>query len=163
MLESFLGWHWTILTISVLISFTVAFFHYEVLGFLTLKIAKIKKVRKIHVLFSMLALTSTHMVSILLYSFIYYIMINWLKVGNLVNIDVTSFDTTSMHDLIYYSITVYTSLGFGDIVPTGGMRILSGLETLNGLILVAWTASYAYLVMSKYWAAKHSKTGFNFK
>tara|TARA_Y100001960_G_scaffold324529_1_gene405109 strand:- start:823 stop:1311 length:489 start_codon:yes stop_codon:yes gene_type:complete len=152
-----------VLVISVLISFALTIFHYEVLGWLTTVIAKIKNVRKIHVLIAMLALTATHMISIGIYAIIYYVMINILEVGGILNTVHTHFDTTSFRDLIYYSITVYTSLGFGDLVPTGGLRVISGLETLNGLILVAWTASYSYLVMSKYWTFKNTSRKLHFK
>ena len=36
----------------------------------------------------------------------------------------------------------FTSLGFGDIVPTGAVRLLAGAECLNGLLLIGWSASY---------------------
>lgn len=165
-MESFLNWHATVLTFSVLVSFAIAIFHYEVLGYLTTKMTQIKNVKRKHVLFSMLTLTMTHMVSVLLYASIYHLMINILKMGTLINTVSAAgvtFDHTRFEDLIYYSITVYTSLGFGDVVPTGGMRIISGLETLNGLILVAWSASFSYLVMSKYWTFKHTKRKLTFK
>ena len=54
-------------------------------------------------------------------------------------------------DYVYYSFTVYTTLGFGDIVPRGMIRYLSGIESLTGLVLITWTASFLYLEMRKYW------------
>ncbi len=36
---------------------------------------------------------------------------------------------------------VYTSLGFGDIVPLSNGRLLVVVETLTGLVLIAWTAT----------------------
>lgn len=152
-----------ILLASTLISFAVAIFHYEILGGLTTAISQIKHVHRYHVLIAMLALTLTHLLSVLIYAGIYYIMINILHVGGILNTIGTHFDSSKFQDLIYYSITVYTSLGFGEIVPTGGMRVISGLETLNGLVLVAWTASYSYLVMSKYWSFKNTNRKYHFK
>lgn len=54
-------------------------------------------------------------------------------------------------DLFYFSAVTYTSTGYGDLVPTGNLRFLATIEALTGLIMVAWTASFAFLVMQKYW------------
>jgi hypothetical protein len=52
---------------------------------------------------------------------------------------------------MYFSAETYTSLGFGDVTPSGHMRLLIGLEALNGLLLIAWSASFAYLSMERFW------------
>ena len=52
-------------------------------------------------------------------------------------------------DLLYFSGSVYTSLGFGDILPVGICRLYSVVEAVNGLVLIAWTASYTFLQMQK--------------
>jgi hypothetical protein len=57
---------------------------------------------------------------------------------------------------IYFSIASYTTLGIGDIVPHGTLRLVSGVEALNGLILIAWSASFTYLVMERFWGEAHS-------
>jgi hypothetical protein len=54
-------------------------------------------------------------------------------------------------DYVYFSATTYTSLGFGDVYPAGDARLLAGVEALNGLLLIAWSASFTYLVMEKFW------------
>ncbi len=54
-------------------------------------------------------------------------------------------------DYLYYSMTSYTSLGLGDVAPTGHLRFLTGVESLNGLLLIAWSASYTYLAMGRLW------------
>ena len=55
-------------------------------------------------------------------------------------------------DLFYFSGSVYTSLGFGDIVPVGNWRGLAIAEAVTGLVLIAWTASFTYFEMSANWA-----------
>ena len=59
---------------------------------------------------------------------------------------------TSPDEYFYFAIASYTSLGIGDIVPHGHLRILVGVEALQGLVLIAWSASFTYLVMEKFWA-----------
>lgn len=54
----------------------------------------------------------------------------------------------------YYSAVTYTSLGFGDLTPTGALRFLSAVEVLTGVVLVAWTASFMFLVMQKAWGGE---------
>jgi hypothetical protein len=54
-------------------------------------------------------------------------------------------------DLLYFSATVYSSLGFGDVVPNGPMRQLVGIEAVTGLVLIAWTASFTFVKMEKFW------------
>ena len=54
-------------------------------------------------------------------------------------------------DCFYYSAVTYTSLGFGDIVPVGPLRLLPAIEALTGLVLIAWTASFAFLLMQRLW------------
>ena len=51
----------------------------------------------------------------------------------------------------YYSFVTYTTLGFGDIIPVGDIRFLTGLESLTGLVLITWTASFMFFEMQKYW------------
>lgn len=56
-------------------------------------------------------------------------------------------------DHFYFSIASYTTLGIGDILPQGDLRLLVGIEGLNGLVLVAWSASFTYLVMEHCWGS----------
>ena len=54
-------------------------------------------------------------------------------------------------DYFYYSAVTYTSLGFGDVIPVGPLRLLSAIEALTGLVLIAWTASFAFFLMQRLW------------
>ena len=48
-------------------------------------------------------------------------------------------------------IATYTSLGLGDIVPTGDVRMMTGAEALNGLVLIGWSVTYSFLAMEDFW------------
>lgn len=54
-------------------------------------------------------------------------------------------------DYLYFSAITYTSLGIGDIFPTGHLRFLTGVEALNGLLLIAWSASFLFAMMNRLW------------
>ncbi len=45
----------------------------------------------------------------------------------------------------YFSIETYTSLGLGDIYPTGELRMLAGFEVLTGLMMIGWSASFVFV------------------
>ncbi len=57
-------------------------------------------------------------------------------------------NATSFMDTFYFSLVNFTSLGLGDIYPTGHLRLLAGVESLNGFLLITTSASFIYLLMS---------------
>ena len=62
-----------------------------------------------------------------------------------------SHPSPTMLDVLYFSGSVYTSLGFGDIVPVQGGRFLVVIEAVTGLVLIAWTASFTLYQMREHW------------
>ena len=55
----------------------------------------------------------------------------------------------SFGDTLYFSLSVYTTVGFGDITPVGPVRVLVGIEALAGLVLITWSASFTFLIMQR--------------
>lgn len=43
------------------------------------------------------------------------------------------------------------AVGYGDVVPSGELRLLAGVEALNGLLLIGWSASYTFIAMERFW------------
>jgi len=58
----------------------------------------------------------------------------------------------TLMNCIYFSAETYSSLGFGDVTPVGHVRLLVGVESLNGLLLVAGSASFTYPSMERFWS-----------
>ncbi len=90
-----------------------------------------------------------HITEIWIFAFGYYCLLHFPVAGSL-----TAFDSgKSIQNLVYcvyYSFITYTTPGFGDMIPTGTLRFLTGPESLTGLILIAWTASFIYIEIQKY-------------
>ena len=42
----------------------------------------------------------------------------------------------TLFDAMYLSATTYSTLGIGDLAPVGAIRLISGLESLVGLLLI---------------------------
>lgn len=58
---------------------------------------------------------------------------------------------SGLANYLYFSAETFTSLGFGDLTPVGPVRLLAGVEALNGLLLIGWSASYIFLSMERLW------------
>lgn len=54
-------------------------------------------------------------------------------------------------DYFYFSATTYSTLGVGDLFPTGALRLVAGVEALTGFVLIGWSASFTYLTMQRSW------------
>jgi len=133
---------------SVLIASAVLI-HYEMLRWMSLLVPHLDIRPRLRVLFGVFGALTAHVAQIWLFGIAYYWMGTHEKLGVL-----TGNTSGSLMDNVYFSFTTYTSLGVGDIEPMGDLRFLAGLEALTGLVLIAWTASFMYLEMSKYWKGK---------
>ncbi len=87
-----------------------------------------------------------HLVEVALYAAIYFACQNWWGLG-----DIHGDTEGGMVDYFYFSITTFTTLGFGDLQPRGPVRLIAGFEFLNGLVLIGWSASFTYLSMERFW------------
>lgn len=120
--------------------------HYEALSTLNDLLPKIAVQRRRKLLVVMTGIFGAHMLQIVLYGLLYYSLILW-EPGNAF----AGSAPFSLLNCIYFSAETYTSLGFGDLSPVGPIRLLAGLEALNGLLLISWSASYTYLAMERFW------------
>lgn len=88
-----------------------------------------------------------HAIEIALYGAALYILVRHLHAGEL-----SGTAGFSLASCLYFSAETYTSLGFGDLTPTGPVRLLAGAEALNGLLLIGWSASFTYISMERFWS-----------
>lgn len=47
--------------------------------------------------------------------------------------------------------TSIPQLGLGDLVPVGAVRFMTGTEALTGFVLIAWSASFTFVEMERFW------------
>lgn len=52
----------------------------------------------------------------------------------------------SVMDIYYFSIVNYTTLGLGDIYPADHFRLLAGIQSLNGFLMLSCSASFLYMI-----------------
>lgn len=53
-----------------------------------------------------------------------------------------------LEDSLYFSTTMFTTLGLGDMVLEKTWRLLSSFEAANGFILFGWSTAFIFEVMS---------------
>lgn len=135
----------TLLIDSLLIAAAVLL-HYEMLHVLTLWIPKLVIRHRYRIVVGVFGALFAHLCEIALFALGFLLMMRHGGFGTFGG----NFDG-SFADCFYFSITSYTSLGFGDIEPFGAVRILSGLEALTGLVLITWTASFMFIEMRRFW------------
>lgn len=123
--------------------------HYEFLFRLTLYIPKMEINHRYRIVFGVMVAILAHTVEIWIFAFAYFFMGQIEGWGRL-----TGSFNGSLMDYAYSSFTVFTTLGFGDIQPNGHLRYLTGIESLTGLVLITWTASFLYFEMQRHWGNK---------
>ena len=53
-------------------------------------------------------------------------------------------DFESFNDIFYYSIVTFTTLGYGDMTISSAWKLLSGIEAINGIMLIGWSTALMY-------------------
>jgi hypothetical protein len=122
--------------------------HYEVLRLLTAVLPKLGVRPRVRLILVIIGAFGAHFIEILLYGAAYYLLASRFNVGNMGEPGALPFSRC-----VYFSAETYTSLGYGDVLPHGELRLLAGVEALNGLLLVGWTTSFTFLSMERFWKA----------
>jgi len=128
--------------------------HYEVLRFTSILLGRLTIPPRPRILVVMAAVFFAHTLEVWLYAFAYYLLTDHFGIG--------SFGGTlenDFKDYLYFSTATYSSLGLGDVYPLGGLRILVGIETVTGLVMIGWSASFTYLAMEKFWGLHGPRRG----
>lgn len=139
------------LAVSIGLVLIVVLIHYEVLRFTSALLPRLTIRPRQRILVVIFAAFGAHLVEVWLYALAYYLLAGHLSMG--------SFSGTIEYrflDYLYFSTETYTSLGYGDIVPLGGLRLMAGIETIVGLMMIGWSASFTYLAMEKFWGLHRS-------
>jgi len=98
------------------------------------------------VLLVVFACFAAHTIEVWMFAVGYYLFVDVFRLGGIGGAHHGTFV-----DNVYFSAVNYTSLGFGDVYPLDNVRLISGVEALVGLLMIAWSASFTYLAMERFW------------
>lgn len=58
---------------------------------------------------------------------------------------------SSLEEAMYLSFVTFTTLGYGDVTLQGPSRMLTGIEALNGVLLIGWSTALSFAVIQRLW------------
>jgi len=90
---------------------------------------------------------------LLIYSFIFFTILHflqtWLWAFAYMLIPETNGAFLSVLEAWYFSMITFTSLGYGDLTLTGNWRLLSGIEAINGIMLIGWSTAMMFALIQQ--------------
>ena len=119
--------------------------HYEGLVALSKALDRRGRHQRVKVLYSILSLLLLHVVEIWVFGVTLWFLLRWPECGAL------SAGAPHLFDAVYFSAVTFSTVGYGDMIPVGPIRFLAGTESLVGLVLITWSASFTYLEMERFW------------
>ncbi|TNF86873.1 MAG: two pore domain potassium channel family protein [Gammaproteobacteria bacterium] len=129
--------------ISLALAGICVLIHYETLHFLQRQ-SLIPGHRRV-IIGSVLGTLIAHVIEIYIFGGGYWVAVELLEHGWLIP------EPRDAFDYVYFSAMVYTTVGFGDLVPDGPIRMIASTEALIGLAMITWSASFSYLQMQRFW------------
>lgn len=87
-----------------------------------------------------------HAIEIWVFAVAYYVLCRDGSYGTIEGVT----DLTLL-DCVYFSFSTYSTLGYGDLIPHGAIRYTTGIESLTGLVMITWTASFLFIEMKRFW------------
>lgn len=144
------GLTWAVLGIAAAVTLCCVGIHYETIRSLITVLHRRdnRRARPVLIL-TVLVLFVVHLIEAAIFALAYKLVfqIHPTNAGQLIG----DYDG-SFGDTLYFSLSVYTTVGFGDIAPRGPVRLLVGIEALAGLVLITWSASFTFLMMQRIFA-----------
>lgn len=122
--------------------------HYETLRLLSYLLVHFHGKRRRRILMLVVALLMLATAEIWLFGAGYYWLLRDPAYGSLHG---PGFRPDEWVDHIYFSAVIFTTLGLGDLTPSGSIRFLVGTEALVGFTLISWSAAFTFLEMERFW------------
>ena len=119
--------------------------HYEVLNFLSRRLAQLEGQRRRRVLFAIFGVLPAHVAEIWIFAMAYALLQISPAFGTAHGIG------PSFLDYVYVSAMTFTTVGMSDAYLSGPIRFVCGNEALTGLVLITWSASFTFLEMERFW------------
>lgn len=134
--------------ITIVVSALAIIVHFETMTWLTRIAARSRLPTRIGLLVGVFTLFAAHSLEVWIFAGGLYVANDIVGLGGFSG----PFDG-SARDYLYISLVNYTTLGYGEIVPTGNLRTICGFEALIGLLMMAWSAAFTVFRLTDRWKA----------
>jgi len=97
-------------------------------------------------------------VGLLVRLFLLIVLLHLIQVGLWAVVFWRAHELPTLETAVYFSLTTYTTIGFGDVVLGPGWRVLAGIEGLTGILLVGWSTAFVFAVVNRmyeHWRQVH--------
>ena len=101
--------------------------HYEGLLLISRGLQQMGGPQRIKVLYGIFSMLILHVVEIWVFGITTWLLLHWPECGHIVSGSSGKLDALGLLDSVYLSAITYTTVGFGDVVPVGPIRFLSGM------------------------------------
>ena len=103
-------------------------------------------IRRRKVLYGVFGVMALHMVEIWIFGTSTWLLLMAPDTGS-----IAGAHPPHLFDAVYLAAVSFMTVGFGDVAPVGPIRFQIGTMALTGFVLIAWSASFTYLEMERFW------------
>ncbi|EDY86007.1 hypothetical protein GP5015_560 [gamma proteobacterium HTCC5015] len=132
------------LLISIATLLLAVLVHYEALRLFGQRFPRAVHYHRYGIALLLIGAIVAHVIEIWLFAAAYWVLVQVPDAGRVEG-------ASQFLDYVYFSFVNFTTLGYGDLTPTGYIRFLAGTEGLAGFVLITWTASFLYVQMGRLW------------
>lgn len=127
--------------VAILVTTTL---HYEAIVFLDSRLRNHRGMMRRSVPLAVAIMICAHLTEIGIYAIVFAAGAGPLALGHIVG------PHMGVTEYFYFAAEAYTSFGYGDIIPTSGLRVIASITPLNGLLLLAWSGSFLYAAVHQH-------------
>jgi hypothetical protein len=120
--------------------------HYEALRLTSMALPYLRIPLRLRIVVVVFACLAAHTLEVWFYATAYWLIVGIAGLGQLRGDFHGEFA-----DYLYFSTVTYTTLGYGDILPLGPVRLIAAIEAMIGIFMIGWSASFTYLSMERLW------------
>ena len=142
--------NWVVVLTTIAVISLIIALHYEALRTCIRLLPVLSHKRRQRVILLILVIMLTHIVEIWIFGVAYRVLMLWESFGSIEG----QVAISALVDYVYFSAMAYTTVGFGDLIPHGAIRFMTGMEALTGLVMITWSASFTFLEMQRDWPAR---------
>lgn len=138
--------YWIAALATVLLVALTVGIHFEGLDWLSRSMPRWRVARRLRVMLLMYCLIALHTLEIWAFGIGIFGLVQLTELDGL-----RAAEPLQLLDAVYLSASTYTTVGYGDLVPQGAMRLVMASEALAGFVMITWSASFTYLEMEWFW------------
>ena len=138
---------WIVIATTLLVIGATVLLHYELLLACVRLLPPGHGARPRQVMLVIFVILIAHVIAIWMFGLGYYYLAGVEQIGGVAGVT----ERAPLSEYVYFSGIVYGTVGFGDLAPVGPVRLMAVMESVTGLVMIAWSASFTFIHMQRDW------------